>query len=176
MIRNCSPSILISVPPYFEMRTLSPFFTVKSTFLPSSFTLPVPRATTLPSCGFSFAVSGMMIPPFLVSCSSSGCTSTRSPSGFTFTPAISLTNSFLVFVFGLSRRPRRLSGPPANFLVTSSCLRRRLRTQHRQRHRHVAPLRLAVANRDVIASLGQVADRLVHLHFGPRRLVCKARR
>src|SRR5205085_8093679 len=67
MIRKVSPSILISVPPYFEMRTLSPFFTVKSTFLPSSFTLPVPRATTLPSCGFSFAVSGMMIPPFFVS-------------------------------------------------------------------------------------------------------------
>src|SRR5437868_5375977 len=57
------------------MRTLSPFLTVKSTFLPSSFTLPVPRATTLPSCGFSLAVSGIMIPPFFVSCSSIGCTS-----------------------------------------------------------------------------------------------------
>src|SRR5205823_8062683 len=70
------------------MRTLSPFLTVKSTFLPLSSILPVPRATTLPSCGFSFAVSGIMIPPFFVSVSSIGCTSTRSPSGLTLTDAI----------------------------------------------------------------------------------------
>src|SRR5262245_18786539 len=31
----------------------------------------------------------MMIPPFFTSCSSSGCTSTRSPRGFTLTVAIS---------------------------------------------------------------------------------------
>src|SRR5439155_8539184 len=83
-----SPSILISVPPYFEISTLSPDLTVKSTFLPLSSILPVPRATTLPSCGFSFAVSGIMIPPFFVSVSSIGCTSTRSPSGLTLTDAI----------------------------------------------------------------------------------------
>jgi hypothetical protein len=38
-----------------------------------------------------------MIPPFFVSCSSIGCTSTRSPSGFTLTAAISYL--FLCFVF-----------------------------------------------------------------------------
>src|SRR5436309_1329286 len=88
MIRYDSFSIFISVPPYFEISTLSPFLTVKSTFLPLSSIFPVPRATTLPSCGFSFAVSGMMIPPFFTSFSSIGCTSTRSPSGFTLTVAI----------------------------------------------------------------------------------------
>ncbi len=45
-------------------------------------------ATTLPSCGFSFAVSGIMMPPFFTSVSSIGCTSTRSPSGLTLTDAI----------------------------------------------------------------------------------------
>jgi hypothetical protein len=42
---------------------------------------PVPTATTFASWGFSLAVSGMMIPPFLTSPSSIGCTSTRSPRG-----------------------------------------------------------------------------------------------
>src|SRR5207244_12553932 len=54
----------------------------------SSFLL-VPYATTFPSCLFSSAVSGLLIPPFFTSCSSSVCTSTRSPSGFTLTVAIS---------------------------------------------------------------------------------------
>src|SRR6266536_6222753 len=44
----------------------------------------------------------MMIPPFFTSCSSSGCTSTRSPSGLTLTAAIGF---FLLLIgFGLSRR------------------------------------------------------------------------
>src|SRR6266480_1369769 len=98
MMRYDSSSILISVPPYFEISTLSPFFTVKSIFLPFSSILPVPRATTFPSCGFSLAVSGMMIPPFFTSCSSSGCTSTRSPSGFTLTVAISCCSHSFWFV------------------------------------------------------------------------------
>src|SRR3954471_19244644 len=88
MIRYEVSSILISVPPYLEMRTLSPAFTVNSIFLPSSSRLPVPRATTSPSWGFSLAVSGMMIPPFLVSPASRGFTSTRSPSGRTLTLAM----------------------------------------------------------------------------------------
>src|SRR4030095_13354864 len=56
--------MLISLPPYFEISTLSPFFTVKSIFFPFSSILPVPTATTFPSCGFSLAVSGLMIAPF----------------------------------------------------------------------------------------------------------------
>src|SRR5581483_5950771 len=170
MIRNMSPSILISVPPYFEISTLSPFFTVKSTFLPSSFTLPVPRATTLPSCGFSLAVSGIMIPPFFTSVSSSGCTSTRSPRGLTLTFAI----SYLVFlvVLLLGRTTPNAFGV-AGKLVISSCLRRRLRTPHRRRRHHASHLHLAAARRDAIASRGRlrVEDRLVHL--GPRTPACK---
>jgi hypothetical protein len=55
MMRRSSPSTLTSVPPYLEMRTLSPFFTVKRvlTSLPSS-SLPVPSAMTSASWGFSF--------------------------------------------------------------------------------------------------------------------------
>src|SRR5476649_1589541 len=63
------------------MITRSPTLTSKGFFLPSSSILPVPMAMTFASWGFSLAVSGMMIPPFLTSPSSSGCTSTRSPRG-----------------------------------------------------------------------------------------------
>src|SRR5438552_14788724 len=78
------PSRLISVPPYLLTRTRSPFLTSNGTFLPSSSVLPVPRATIIPSVGFSLAESGIMIPPFLVSFSSAGSTRTRSPRGFRF--------------------------------------------------------------------------------------------
>jgi hypothetical protein len=40
--------------------------------------LPGPTATTFPCCGFSFAVSGMMIPPLLRSSSASLLTMLRS--------------------------------------------------------------------------------------------------
>src|SRR5260370_27731600 len=53
--------------------------------------LPVPMAITSPSWGFSLAVSGMMIPPFAVSFSSSLRTRTRSGRGVIFT-VISLTS------------------------------------------------------------------------------------
>src|SRR5436309_15908609 len=77
------PSSLISVPPYLLTRTRSPFLTSKGTFLPLSSVLPVPRATMMPSVGFSLALSGMMMPPFLTSFSSAGSTRTRSPRGLT---------------------------------------------------------------------------------------------
>jgi len=48
-------------------KTLSPTFTVTG----SSF-LPVPAASTTPRCGFSFAVSGMMIPPAVFSSAAAG--------------------------------------------------------------------------------------------------------
>src|SRR5690242_1179706 len=157
IIRNCSPSILISVPPYLEISTRSPFFTVKSTFFPLSSTLPVPRATTLPSCGFSLAVSGMMIPPFFTSCSSSGCTSTRSPRGLTLTVAISYC--YHSFGFLVAPRLRKLPEPSANVLVISSCRRQPLRTPHRQRRLRVCP-RLVRHRDDRLAEV-RVADRLV---------------
>src|SRR5438105_3402909 len=80
------PSILVSVPPYLLTSTRSPFFTSKGSFLPLSSVLPVPSATTTLSIGFSLAVSGMMIPPFLplFSFSSTASTRIRSPTGLTF--------------------------------------------------------------------------------------------
>src|ERR1022692_3050800 len=78
------PSSLISVPPYLLTSTRSPFLTSNGTFLPLSSVLPVPSATTTLSIGFSLAVSGIMIPPFFSSFSSTGSTRIRSPSGLTF--------------------------------------------------------------------------------------------
>src|ERR1043166_928893 len=77
------PSSLISVPPYLLTSTRSPFLTSKATFLPLSSVLPVPSATMMPSVGFSLALSGMIMPPFLTSFSSAGSTRTRSPRGLT---------------------------------------------------------------------------------------------
>src|SRR5829696_2683078 len=82
------PSSLISVPPYLLTSRRSPFLTSNGTFLPLSSVLPVPSATMTLSIGFSFAESGMMIPPFFVSFSSAGSTSTRSPRGFRFTAIV----------------------------------------------------------------------------------------
>src|SRR5262249_29735926 len=66
-MRTCSsPSILISVPLYLPMRTTSPTLTSTGRTLPSFMTFPLPTATTLPSIGFSFAESGMMMPPFVL--------------------------------------------------------------------------------------------------------------
>ena len=51
---------------------------VERVILPFSARVPVPTATTSPSCGFSLAVSGMMIPPADFSSASTRRTSTRS--------------------------------------------------------------------------------------------------
>src|SRR5262249_48339261 len=93
MMRYSLSSSLTSEPEYFPKRILSPAFTSSGILLPSSPILPFPTAMTLPSCGFSFAVSGMMIPPFLTSCSSSRSTTMRSCSGRT---CITLTSPFVV--------------------------------------------------------------------------------
>ena len=60
-IKYSLPSYFTSVPAYFEKMIRSPA-TSKATRSPFSSTRPVPAATTLPSCGFSFAVSGNTIP------------------------------------------------------------------------------------------------------------------
>ena len=63
MIRRSSPSILTSVPDHLPNRMMSPALTSSGISLPLSSREPGPTAITSPSCGFSFAVSGMMIPP-----------------------------------------------------------------------------------------------------------------
>src|ERR1700751_2614936 len=81
MMRNSSPSILISVPEYLPNRTRSPDFTSRGKTLPSSLDLPLPTEMTSPSWGFSLAESGMMMPPRIVSPSSIRRTRMRSWSG-----------------------------------------------------------------------------------------------
>ena len=81
MISRSSPSILTSVPDHLPNRMRSPTFTSSAMSLPLSSRAPGPTAMTSPSCGFSLAVSGMMIPPLVLDSSSTRFTSTRSPSG-----------------------------------------------------------------------------------------------
>src|SRR6266404_4800914 len=84
MIRYSWSSTFTSDPEYFPNRMRSWAFTSRAIFLPSSFTFPLPTAMTLPSWGFSLAVSGMMMPPFLTSFSSSRLTRMRSCNGRIF--------------------------------------------------------------------------------------------
>jgi len=77
-------SILISVPAYLPISTRSPTLTSSGIRLPLSSRRPAPTATTLPSSGFSFAVSGMMMPPLTFSSASTLFTRMRSCRGFTF--------------------------------------------------------------------------------------------
>src|SRR6266852_4056283 len=81
MMRYSSPSSLTSLPEYLPKRTRSPALTSSGVFLPSSETLPLPTAMTLPSWGFSLALSGMMMPPRRAGSSSIRLSRTRSWSG-----------------------------------------------------------------------------------------------
>src|SRR5262249_18897301 len=63
MIRYSTPSILTSVPDHLPNSTRSPALTSIGISLPVSSRPPGPTATTSPCCGFSFAVSGMIMPP-----------------------------------------------------------------------------------------------------------------
>src|SRR5271166_1252603 len=88
MIRSSSPSIFTSVPDHLPNRMRSPAFTSSSCSLPFSSRAPGPTATISPSIGFSFAVSGMMMPPAVLSSAVSRRTRTRSCRGrnFMFAP------------------------------------------------------------------------------------------
>src|SRR3954452_14776897 len=65
--------------------TTSPTCTSSGTRLPLSSTRPGPTATTVPSCGFSLAVSGMTRPEAVVVSASLAWTTTRSSSGLMLT-------------------------------------------------------------------------------------------
>src|SRR4029077_6240454 len=88
MIRSSSPSSLTSVPDHLPNSTRSPALTPIGVSLPLSSRPPGPTATTSPSCGFSFAVSGMMMPPLVFSSASIRLTTTRSWSGRNFSFAM----------------------------------------------------------------------------------------
>src|SRR5215207_8979221 len=81
MIRRSSPSMRTSVPDHFPNRTRSPVLTSSGLSFPFSSRAPGPTAITSPSCGFSFAVSGMMMPPLVFSSASIRRTTTRSCKG-----------------------------------------------------------------------------------------------
>src|SRR6185436_10782445 len=89
MMRYSLPSILISCPAYLPNSTVSFAFTSSGVILPSFSMRPLPTAMTLPCMGFSFAVSGMMIPPTFCSPSSIRLTMMRSCSGLTFMTVLS---------------------------------------------------------------------------------------
>ena len=81
MIRSSSPFSFTSVPDHLPKRMRSPALTSSGRRSPFSFKVPEPTATTSPSCGFSLAVSGMMIPPALFSSAVTRRTRTRSCRG-----------------------------------------------------------------------------------------------
>jgi hypothetical protein len=74
--------------PLSRSARVSPAFTVKGPLLPFSSTAAEPTATTSACCGFSFALSGMMIPPTSSRLLLSRCTRILSRSGLTFSFAI----------------------------------------------------------------------------------------
>src|SRR4051794_5953937 len=78
--RYSSPLYLTSVPPYLLYSTLSPTLTSSGTRAPSS-NRPGPTARTVPSWGFSLAVSGMTRPEAVVVSASLAWTTMRSSSG-----------------------------------------------------------------------------------------------
>src|ERR1700729_2944103 len=79
--RYSSPEYLTSVPPYLLYSTTSPTLTSTGTREPLSSKRPGPTATTLPSWGFSLAVSGITSPDAVTCSASSGWTTMRSSSG-----------------------------------------------------------------------------------------------
>src|SRR5205823_4226239 len=81
MMMRSSLSSLTSVPDHLPNSTRSPLLTSSGWILPSSPRAPGPTATTSPSIGFSFAVSGMMMPPVVFSSASTRRMTTRSCNG-----------------------------------------------------------------------------------------------
>src|SRR6201999_2702504 len=79
--RYSSPEYFTSVPPYLLYSTTSPTWTSTGTRAPLSSKRPGPTARTLPSWGFSFAVSGITSPDAVTCSASSGWTTIRSSSG-----------------------------------------------------------------------------------------------
>ncbi len=92
MIRKVFPSILISVPAYWPYKMESPTFTdIGSSFLPD------PAATTVPRNGFSFAVSGIMIPLAVFCSAGAGSTRTLSAKGLKFTDIKNILSCWTLF-------------------------------------------------------------------------------
>src|SRR3984957_3871432 len=115
MIKNSSPSSLMSLPEYLPNRMRLPTSTSRGTSLPSSRRLPLPTASTSPSWGFSFAESGIYRPPRRASpFSSTRLITTRSYNGRIFMssglPALMVLQRFLNRLnLAIFRFPHRVS-------------------------------------------------------------------
>ncbi len=72
------------MPDHLPYNTLSPTFTSSGSRRPSSSRLPLPTATTSPCIGFSWAVSGMMIPALVRVSAVVGLSSSLSCKGLNF--------------------------------------------------------------------------------------------
>src|SRR3954449_181889 len=83
-MRYSSAPSLISVPPYLEKMTVSPSLMSSGSRWPFS-NRPGPTARTVPSWGFSLAVSGITMPDAVVCSDSSTVTTMRSSSGLMLT-------------------------------------------------------------------------------------------
>ena len=94
MIRRSSPSSLISVPDHLPNRMRSPCRTSRGTTLPASSRAPGPTATISPSIGFSWAVSGIRMPPVVLISGSTRRITTRSCSGLNFMAFLSICSGF----------------------------------------------------------------------------------
>src|SRR6202034_1606479 len=94
--RYSSPEYFTSVPPYLLYSTTSPTWTSTGTRTPLSSKRPGPTARTLPSWGFSLAVSGITSPDAVTCSASSGWTTMRSSSGLrtTLVAVDTLTSPF----------------------------------------------------------------------------------
>src|SRR5690606_33624554 len=86
--RYSSAPNFTSVPPYLLYSTRSPTATSSGTRLPLSSMRPGPTATTSPSWGFSFAVSGMTRPLAVVVSASTCWMTMRSSSGLMETDTV----------------------------------------------------------------------------------------
>ena len=124
MIRSSSPSSFTSVPDHLPNSTRSPAFTSSGTSWPCSLRAPGPTATTSPSIGFSFAVSGMMIPPAVFSSASSRRTTTRSCRGRNFIRIAPGKVSRFVGLRPAAHR-RTVAGPGAASTPRRECQRSR---------------------------------------------------
>src|SRR5207248_1406681 len=94
-IRYSISSTLISLPAYFAYTTRSPILTSSGSRLPvASIKRPLPTASTMPSCGFSLAVSGSRMPLLVRSSRSTGLMTTRSPNGRSFIKSSLLVRGF----------------------------------------------------------------------------------
>ena len=129
MIRSSSPSSLTSVPDHLPNRMRSPAFTSSARSSPLSFSVPGPTEITSPSCGFSLAVSGMMMPPAVFSSAVTRRTRTRSCRGRKFMRS-SPGTSFCDGLAPGAPRNRRSSGPLA--LPLEECQRSKASPRTRQ--------------------------------------------